>query len=498
MFGPAALLDRLNCQLPALGEGARDAPGRQRTLRSTIAWSCDLLPPGEQSVFRQLATFAGSFDLEAVEASVVVPVDEDADVASLLEVLVDRSLVSSESGGAGATRFRLLAPIREFARASLVADGLDDATRRRQTGYWIEFAQRQSQALNTGASGDAIRAVEVDEPNIRAALQWALAPVDAEDRPPDGATSWAWLGLQLAWRMGRYWSLRGRVQEGVAWLEKALTAAPPPETVTSSADSDLAQAMFWAGVLLDDARRPDEASTRLDAALSIYRRLGDEAGIARVLNSLGVVALSMSDLDRADDLFNESIERKRALRDRQGIAVSLSNLGVVASDRGRYDEAVEYMRQALEIDEALGGGSVAVARVNLGTSLVQADRVDEGLASLRGCLPGLAELEDPELVADVLVSLASVALRSGGDLDSVRAARLLAASEALRERERQPLRAIDRREVDELHEALARRLDERAILDARSEARAIDVPAALALVGEALRPPGGRRATRGP
>jgi len=41
----AALLERLDRRLPLLTAGARDAPARQRTLRATIEWSYDLLPP---------------------------------------------------------------------------------------------------------------------------------------------------------------------------------------------------------------------------------------------------------------------------------------------------------------------------------------------------------------------------------------------------------------------------------------------------------------------
>src|SRR6185295_7491482 len=91
------------------------------------------------------------------------------------------------------------------------------------------------------------------------------------------------LGLQLAGLLGRYWWIRGRVHEGVGWLERSL--AVPRE---GAADSDVARALYWAGVLLDDARRPADARARLEAALALYREIGDEVGIARALNSVGV------------------------------------------------------------------------------------------------------------------------------------------------------------------------------------------------------------------
>ncbi len=63
-----ALLALLGERLRLLAGGPVDALDRHRTLRAAIAWSYDLLPPGEQILFRRLAVFAGGFDLEAATA----------------------------------------------------------------------------------------------------------------------------------------------------------------------------------------------------------------------------------------------------------------------------------------------------------------------------------------------------------------------------------------------------------------------------------------------
>ena len=59
MLPPDALLARLEHVLPTLTGGPRDLPGRQRTLRDTIAWSHDLLPEAERALFRTAGRLCG-------------------------------------------------------------------------------------------------------------------------------------------------------------------------------------------------------------------------------------------------------------------------------------------------------------------------------------------------------------------------------------------------------------------------------------------------------
>jgi predicted ATPase len=473
VFSPAALLDRLERHLPALGEGTRDLPDRQRTLHDTIQWSYELLGDAERAIFRQVGVFAGAFDLAAYEDVVVDPGGGDA--IGLLEALVDRSLVTAEEDPSGDPRFRMLGPIRDFAVDMLRADGDESSLRERHAQHWLGWMRLQGDRLQAEASLEVLAAIRAVEADLRAALAWWLTSPHGDAMSAERQS-----GLELAGLLGRYWWLKGRVREGLEWLERAIQDAPDAPAV------DRARAQFSAGVLLDVARRPAEATSHLEAALALQRELGDDPGLARTLNSLGVVARWVGELERAEALFRESIERKRPLRDDSGIAVSLSNLGVVASDRGRLDDAVDYLRQALAIDEQTGGGSVVVSCANLGSALVRAGRVEEGLVQVRRALPGIAELEDPELVIEMLTSLTAVVLGSSLPDAAERAARLLLASDALRERERLPMLEADREEAAALHARVSARLDASSLRSARAEATAIDVDAGLALAQDAL------------
>ena len=93
MFGPVAILERLESSLDLLAGGARDLPERQRTLRGAISWSHDLLSEDEQAIFRRLAVFVGGWDAEIAQ-KVVDPTDGlGVPVVDGLEALADKSMV---------------------------------------------------------------------------------------------------------------------------------------------------------------------------------------------------------------------------------------------------------------------------------------------------------------------------------------------------------------------------------------------------------------------
>jgi len=132
VLSPQNMLERLRSRLTLLTGGARDLPARQQTLRSTIAWSYDLLPPAEQVLFRRLAVFVGGFSLEAAEeicnfefslpssdASKAGETQDYIDVLEGLMALTDKSLLRQEEHWGGDARFMMLETIQEFARQTL-------------------------------------------------------------------------------------------------------------------------------------------------------------------------------------------------------------------------------------------------------------------------------------------------------------------------------------------------------------------------------------------
>src|SRR6185312_8306193 len=67
-LGIEGLAARLDDRFRLLTGGHRTAMPRHQTLRATLDWSYDLLPPLERQVLHRLSVFAGGFTMEAATA----------------------------------------------------------------------------------------------------------------------------------------------------------------------------------------------------------------------------------------------------------------------------------------------------------------------------------------------------------------------------------------------------------------------------------------------
>jgi predicted ATPase/DNA-binding SARP family transcriptional activator len=98
----------------------------------------------------------------------------------------------------------------------------------------------------------------------------------------------------------------------------------------------------------------DTARTLFEQALAILRELGDRRGIATSLEGLATLTTSRGDYDAARTLTEQGLAILRELGDRQGIATSLHNLGILASNQGDNHAARTLIEQGLAIRRELG------------------------------------------------------------------------------------------------------------------------------------------------
>jgi predicted ATPase/class 3 adenylate cyclase len=399
-------------------------PGRQRTLRDTIAWSYDLLDPEQRKLFRRLAVFSGGADLAAIEAVATGtdPLDAVAD-------LHDTNLVTLSESPDGGTRISLLETIRQYAGDELRATDEADVVCRSHATYFADLAENLDNLKRT-TYAPALERAETELDNFRAALAWAA------DR--DVPTS-----LRLCSALGWLWIVGGSIAESRRWHEYVVAQAG------STSSPDLAACLRGLSNILllqGEAARAHEVATR---SLEMSRELDDPAGIAFGMTVLGSTQRQQGDLEAAQRTLAEAVERLRHVDDQWRLARVLSHLGGIEEELGRFDRAEELLRESLAITEAMGDThEAAVQGQNLAYLLTLAGRVDEAGELARGLVPTVVALGSPTLTMAFSNTIMNILLRQG---DPAGAARLFGAEEAMGERLAMPNPYLD----EELEEALA-------------------------------------------
>ncbi|MEO8346217.1 MAG: tetratricopeptide repeat protein [Betaproteobacteria bacterium] len=400
---------RLDQRFRLLTGGSRTALPRQQTLRALIDWSYDLLSAAEQVLFRRLAVFAGSWTLEAAEhvcngdgerppprGAEQVRIDA-SDVLDLVASLTDKSLVVNEEQS-GATRYRLMETVRQYARDRLREEGDEAQYRERHLAHFLALAELAEQNLIGAEQKAWLCRVDAEHDNLRAALAWSSTP---------GGDVAA--GLRLAAAIYWFWLVRGHCSEGRDWLSSLLAAGRMDQ-----APAIRAKALHGAGGLAWQQGDFPAARAMFEASLIIRRELGDRRGIAATLNNLGNVACSQADYPRARALGEESLALLRELGNRSGVAASLSNLGNVAADQGDYAAARVLHEESLAIHRELGDlGGIAIQLNNVG--VLTAHQCDYGAARAfhEECLTIGRELGDRDCIAMALNNLGEVACDEG-------------------------------------------------------------------------------------
>lgn len=252
-LGVDTVLLRLDKRFELLNGGRRDQLPRHQTLRATLDWSYDLLPPAEQSLLCRLAVFPAGFTLDAAIAMMDNTLSR-SDVIEALFNLVGKSLVSLDPSFEG--RWRLLESTRAYALEKLAEAGLVEQAARRHAGFLREIIAPLGDA---SPAPDNISRFAQEIGNVHAALDWAFSP--------DGDIA---LGIELTAGFVPVWMQLLSFVECSTRIERALAHFRPEFTCVPKLKAQLYVALGFA--LLNTTGSAD----RMKAALSIGLALAEE------------------------------------------------------------------------------------------------------------------------------------------------------------------------------------------------------------------------------
>ncbi len=433
---PAQMRAQLSRRFEVLTTRHADKDARHRSLRATIAWSVDLLPPPLRRFWACLSVFRGGGTTEAAQA-----VTGETQALECWTQLRERSLLFAEEGGAG-MRFRLLESLREFAAEQLDAEERDDVARR-HAAYFLTLALASEPKLRGADQAECLTQLEDDHDNFRAALDWA------GEHDPE-------LELQLASALSFFWSIRGFYREGRARLEQALSrASAVPDPLRAKAlhsagvlscwqcDYPAARTFYTEAVALrrHSGERIDllrslqnlasvyayqgehhAAKSVFEESLPLCRELGNGPAAMPTLLGLAIIAEWQGEWAQARALYQDCLHITRNAGDRRNEAATLFNLGELERGQGNAVFAADALKQSLALARELGDqGGIARAVISLGYVAAAQNALEEARALFDEGLALNRELGDPDGIANAGAGFGDIACRRG-DWAAARAA----------------------------------------------------------------------------
>jgi predicted ATPase/DNA-binding CsgD family transcriptional regulator len=495
---------RLGSSLELLTRGGRTAEPRQRTLKGALDWSHELLSGPEKVLFRRLSVFAGGWTLKTAETVASGDGVAEGEILDLLFGLVDKSLVLAEDHEGVGVRYRMLEPVKQYAREKLEEAGEGGTVGRRHAEFFLALAERARPELRGPEDRKWLERLEREHDNMRAALSFALESEEAE------------LALRMAGTLGTFWHMHSHSDEGRKWLEAALARDEKASVVVRIGalealywlahdrwDHDRAEAIAREAMELSvDAEIEDGLASSLrimsagpawvrgdyergkallEESLEISRGAGDEILIAEALLQLAATAWGTGDTERGKEIYEEGVVLCREAGYTFRLPDFLFSLGFQLLLEGDYERGAALNEEAVTICREHGyKRSLNFALDNMGwATLLQGDHT-RATSFYEESLTISKELGDKACASESLDGLACIAGATG---EPARAARLFGAAEAMRDTlggavafQHTPEEAAWR----EPSRAGARsRLGKRAWEDALSEGRAMGLKEAI-------------------
>jgi len=425
----ASRLDRALDLLTRPGRGDE----RQRTLRSTVQWSYDLLAADEQRLFRHLALWVDGFDLATAEW-VADDLGLPGHPAAVVARLIDTSMLETRFGRTR-SRYRMLDTLRLFGLDLLADVDESSAAEARLVRWAVEFANGVRQELATDREPQADQALRRELGNLRVA--WRLA---RDQDSPDHAVA-----LVCAIIDGITYRDLIELRE---WAEELaedpqLVGHPGRATVLGIAAEaayhrgalDLALQRVRIGLELTDHGNWTCLSVRavVELALGRFRQAAVTSQAAAEIaetprENLGVAALAMA--------YAGDVVSARALNDRgraAAVSPTMRSWGSyvaaeMAALQGHHDVAEREYRSAVELARRSGATFlVGVATVGLLSVRVAAGRLREAMTGYRQVIDYFERTGNWPHLWTTLRNLATVLDAVG---DQVTADRLSAAADA--------------------------------------------------------------------
>ena len=319
------ILERINNRFQLLSSESRTAISRQKTLKTTLDWSYDLLSDKEKLLFARLSVFSNDFSAQSAEEICSDDQLDKAEVLDTLSNLVDKSLVVIKSCQEGLARYGMLETLKEYTSEKLSDAGEKEAMDKRHYDFFLSILDQAFEERVEHGTEWADR-IEADHDEFLKAVDWS-------EKNPE-------LFLKICSGLGWYWEARSQFGLSARKLKQALEGHRDQSAYTARALMAHGTTGKWTG-------NAAEASASFNEALQIWTALGNKMEAGHLHLEFGTEKAASNEVETAMNHYQEAYSIFNSLGDPKLVALGKYGLGFGYVCSFKPDKAEPLFEEAL-------------------------------------------------------------------------------------------------------------------------------------------------------
>ncbi len=394
-----AIATEIQRSLDFLVTPLRNVPERHRSMAAVFDTSWQLLSEREQTVFKRLSVFRGGFQRKAAEQVAGATL---ADLA----ILVDKSLLRREAND----RYQIHELLRQYGQEQLQADADSiKSAYQAHCDYYAEFLYQLAHPLESGDQRGALREIEAELENVRAAWQWTIQ---------HGQVS-AIQKLTQTFMVFCYYQSRYLEAANTFAQAKEVLMAQSPTKQTELVLANVLVRIGWMNIPMGNFEAAQAALIQSQALLDRWEAVPLNHSGTDPLPPLSILATIRGDFDKAIRLGEASQQANEARNHQQNLAFAHYVLTSAWLAQGDYAAARQHAQQASEVSERVGNRWFLAYCLNEWGNVARAmGDYAEAEQHFQESYQIRAAFDDPVGMAVALNLLGEMAIRQGNFLEA--------------------------------------------------------------------------------
>ncbi len=174
----------------------------------------------------------------------------------------------------------------------------------------------------------------------------------------------------------------------------------------SNNDEVKAASLHLTAVAYGMLSKPDEVMRNEQEALAIWRRIGQQRGLALSLNEMAQTQATLGRNKEAEANFREALQIRRTIGDKRGVGATLLDFGNFIDSQGDHEQSLKLYKESLQIQrDTSNEGLQAICLNNIGSVYLDKGQYEDALTYFQQALQLREKSNVPQDIVEAVHNL---------------------------------------------------------------------------------------------